>query len=72
MTEHPVTLTFTFDFYEDADEIKKLADYREAYSRLWDIYSLCRTELKHGDEELSDHVDRLLENIKELAYIDIA
>lgn len=70
MIENPVTITYTFDMYEDAEEIKNLVGYRDAYSKLFDIYNLVRTELKHGEEELSDNVDRLLEEIKELSYTD--
>lgn len=69
-TKRTVTMTYTFDFYEDQEEIKNLVSYRDAYSKLFDIYNLVRTELKHGDEELSDHMERLLEDIKELAWID--
>lgn len=65
-----VEVKFTFDFYEDQEEMKNLMNYRDAYSKLWDIYNLVRTELKHGDEELSDHMDRLLEEIRELAWVD--
>ena len=68
MIEHPLTITYTFDLYEDAEDLKNLVGYRDAYSKLFDIYNLVRTELKHGDEELSDHVYRLLEEIKDLAY----
>lgn len=70
MIENPITITYTFDMYEDAEELKNLVGYRDAYSKLFDIYNLVRSELKHGDEELSDHIERLLEEIKELAYTD--
>lgn len=67
-----VTVTYTFDYYEDQEHLKMLMGYRDAYIKLEDIYNLCRSELKHGEEELSDNVNRLLEEIKELSYVDLS
>lgn len=68
--QRTVEIKYTFDFFEDREEIKQLVNYGDAYSRLWDICNLVRTELKHGPEEHSDHIDRLLEEIKDLAWVE--
>lgn len=68
-TNRTVEIKYTFDYWEDAEEIRMLLGYKDAFSNLFDIYNLCRSELKHGDEELSHHINRLLEEIKDLARI---
>ncbi len=56
---------YEFDKYEDAEELRKFQKCDEMSCALNEIYQSVRTELKHGDEELSDHIEGLLEDIKE-------
>lgn len=55
---------FKYDPIEDRDELHLHLQASKMYFALDDIYNLVRNELKHGDEEISDHIDRLLERIK--------
>ena len=71
-TKRPVSITHTFDYFEDQEYIKMLTDHRDFCIKLEDIYNLCRSQLKHGDEELSDTIEKLLEDIKELAYVELS
>lgn len=57
------------DYYEDKEAIEVHMNAHKYYSALFEIYNLCRSELKHGQEELSQHIDGLLERIKEEAGI---
>ena len=68
MNYNKATFTIEYDFYEEREEISRMINYQDAYSKLNDIYQLVRTELKHGPEEHTDHIDRLLEEIKEISY----
>ena len=61
--------TFEYDLPDDENELKLAFYAGELFSALCDIHSMVRNELKHGDEELSDHIERLLEMIKEEASI---
>ena len=65
-----IEIKFTFDYWEDQEEIKHLLNYKDYYCNLFDIYNLVRSELKHGSEPLSDHIERLLEEVKDLAWFD--
>lgn len=69
-TNRTVEVKFTFDYWQDEEELKHLLNFRDYYGRLFDIYNMVRTQLKHGDEELSDNIERLLEEIKDLAWVD--
>lgn len=68
--EKDFSMTLKFNFREDKQDILNMLNADDAYCRLNNIYNLCRTQLKHGDEELSNHIENLLERIKEIAYID--
>ena len=61
---------FEFDYFENHQEILNILNCGQAYGDLNEIYSLVRTELKHGDEELSTHIENLFERIKGIAYRD--
>ena len=60
---------FEFDYYEDKDEIEELRRCSQYSTALYEIYNLSRSQLKHGDEPLSDNIYKLLEEIKQLAGI---
>ena len=60
-------VTFEYDTYEEGDIIKMTHQSLDMAIALGDIYNLVRSELKHGDEELSKTIDHLLEQIKELS-----
>ncbi|MCK5017459.1 MAG: hypothetical protein KAS32_10365 [Candidatus Peribacteraceae bacterium] len=62
-------VTYEFDLNEDEYELRLFQFADKMYFSLDIIYNIVRNELKHGDEELSDHIDRLLERIQEEAYI---
>jgi len=64
------TFTIEYDFFEEHEEISRMINYQEAYSKLFEIHQLVRTELKHSPEEHSIHIERLLNEIKEISYID--
>jgi len=54
---------FEFDTDEDKYDISLCHNRHKMYDSVWEIYNIVRSELKHGDEELSDHIDGLLERI---------
>ncbi len=56
---------FEFDYYEDAEELAIFRESPRMATALNEIYNVVRTELKHGDEELSSNINHLLEIIKE-------
>ncbi len=58
---------FEFDYYEDREEIDSLRQCGDMHCALNEIYNLARTQLKHGDEELSQEIENLLERVKEEA-----
>lgn len=60
-------VTFEFDYYEDRSEVSMIQNAGKMYCALFEIYNIIRTEFKHGDEEFSDYVDKLLERIQEEA-----
>ena len=62
-------VTFEFDMEEDRDLLRLYLKSDEMYFALDEIYNLVRTELKHGDEKVSDKIERLLDQIKEEASI---
>ena len=68
--ESRAKVIFEFDYYENRDEIECVLKCSEAYSDLNEIYNLVRSQLKHGDEELSPKIESLLLQIRELAYRD--
>ena len=68
--DNKATFSVEYDWYEERSEILKMINYQEAYSKLHEVYQICRTELKHGDEELSDHIEKLLERIQEVTYCE--
>lgn len=70
MKDNKATFTVEYDFYEERESISRMINYQEAYGKLDDIYQLVRTELKHGPEEHTDHIERLLEEIKEISWLD--
>lgn len=61
-------ITFELDVEDDEHKIELYLNSQKMYNALHEIYNLCRSEIKHGDEELSDHIDDLLERIKEESY----
>ena len=62
-------VTFEFDIFEDASELKMYKKIDHMYMALATIYDLVREELKHGDEPLSEHIEKLLEDVKSEAAI---
>lgn len=58
---------FEFDYHEDREELEMFRRCSDMSCALLDIYNEVRNELKHGDEELSNHIDKLLDNIKQIA-----
>ena len=58
---------FEFDSYDDAEELETFQNSVNMSIALSDIYSLVRSELKHGDQILSQQTDKLLEDIKEIS-----
>lgn len=67
---NPAKVIFEFDYFEHRQEIQDILNCGRAYSDLDEIYNLVRSQLKHGDEELSPNIENLLVQIKELAYRD--
>ena len=61
-------VTYEFDLCEDRDELKVFQHADEMYGALWEIYNLCRTQLKHG-EEVPDVMVNLLEEIRDLSCV---
>ena len=61
----------TYEFYSEEDEHKLnlIKHMDQMYSALHEIYDLTRNKLKYGEEELSDDVDKLLEQIKSIAAL---
>lgn len=68
--ENRAKAIFEFDYFENRKEIQDILNCDQAYDDLNEIYNLVRSELKHGDEELSPNLENLLDRIKELAYRD--
>lgn len=60
-------ITFEFNIPEENDMVDLIHRAEEMYLALDEIYNATRNELKHGNEELSKHVDALLERIKDRA-----
>jgi len=55
----------SLDYYEDAELIKMHQNCSDMSVALDEIYYEIRSEFKYGEEELSSHVEKLLENIQE-------
>ena len=62
-------ITYEFDSDADAFDLSLFQHGNKLYFSLDEIYNLVRNELKHGNEELSDHIEQLLEKIREKAAI---
>lgn len=60
-------IIYEFDYYEDQELLKDFQRSPDYHSALFDIYNIVRSELKHGEEEKTDHMERLLEEILEMA-----
>lgn len=63
-------VTFTFDYYEDREEMIQMLNYSEPYCKLHEIYNMVRSELKHGEEPMTQHIENLLERIKDEAWME--
>jgi len=53
---------FTFDMYEDNEELQLFQKSRDMNDALWDIFHLCRDKLKY--QEPSEETSEVLETIK--------
>lgn len=60
---------FEFDYQEDHEEICRIHAVRRMHIALDTIYGMTRSELKHGEEELSPNIVKLLEDIKNEASL---
>lgn len=60
-------VTFEFDWIEESERVDTFLKSQEMSFAMHEIYHIVRGELKHGEEELSDHVDALFEKIKEIS-----
>lgn len=61
---------FEFDIWDESEEVLAVVRRHENAAKLNEIYNLCRNELKHGEEELSDNIEELLGKIQELSWYD--
>jgi len=59
---------FEYNNNEDRFDIELAHNAFKMYSALDEIYNIVRLELKHGDDELSDHINQLLERIIQESY----
>jgi hypothetical protein len=63
-------IIYEYDSNEEKWNIELINNAFNMYCALDEIYNIVRTELKHGQEELSDHIDGILEKIlQESAFI---
>ena len=62
-------VTYKFDSEEDEHKLKLVQNVDKMYFALDTIYNLVRTQLKYEDDEISDKIEKLLEDIREEAYI---
>ena len=60
---------FEFDLHEDAHELRLYKNIDSLYFALDSIYNSCRQQLKYGNEELSNNIYNLLDEIKSNASI---
>jgi hypothetical protein len=65
-------LVYEFDLDEDSDRVQLFQDAQKLYDALHGIYYKVRMELKHGDEELSPHMENFLQDILDLSGVIIA
>ena len=61
---------YEFDFYEDREILETFQRSVRYCLALDEIYNKIRTEFKHGSIEMDEKVERFLEEIQELAYVD--
>jgi len=62
------TLTFEFDIPEERGELGTQIHASDLYSANWEARQLIHTQLKHG--ELNEDVQALLEQIREILYVE--
>lgn len=62
-----VKVTYEFDFYEDREDLKTFQQAIDMSIALDDIYNKIRSELKHGSIEMSDEVEKFIEEIHEMS-----
>ena len=62
-------IIYELDTEDDEFLLRNIQQANDYYEALRDIYTIVRTELKHGEEELSDHIDGILEEIKGFSAI---
>jgi len=60
---------FEFDAYEESTDVKRFINSGDMYSNADEAYYIARNRLKYG-ENVSDEEERVLEQIKELLYLD--
>ena len=65
MEEKSSEITYKFYIPEHGHEAKCHAKTMDMYSALCDIYQICRTECKHGDNE---NVAKFAERVKDLVF----
>ena len=61
------SVKFEMDYFEDSELIEAHMNCMKMASALHDIYEISRGQLKYSEEELSDHIEKLLEEIKEIS-----
>jgi hypothetical protein len=61
-------VTYEFDLREDLDDLKIFQHGDEMYGALWQIYNLCRSQMKHG-EDIPPELEHVLEEIKDLSAV---
>lgn len=66
-------VTFEFDKYKDSDDLAIHQSANDMHYALCDIFNMCRSELRYGNEELSNHIILLLDRIYEESahFIDL-
>lgn len=57
---------FEFDYYEDKDIIKEHQRAIDMSCALDDIYNHIRSEFKHGSLEMSEGVERFIQEIQDM------
>jgi hypothetical protein len=63
------TVTYTFDSYEDADELRMHQRVSDMQSAIYETSKLIRSELKHGEWE-NEKVYELLERLSETLWVE--
>lgn len=60
-------VTYEFDFFEEREDRQIFENAHEMSSSLFDIYEKVRFQLKYGEEDLSEAIENLLEEIQEIS-----